>query len=364
MPIVELAPVDVQAELARGGVALLDVREPEEVQAGYIPNAICIPREQLAVRAHELPSNRGAAVAVYCQSGVRSRLAAQQLIALGYEHIINMTGGYRAWQAAKLPFVTSGLTADQSTRFARHLRLSEVGVEGQKKLLAARVVLVGAGGLGSPVALYLAAAGVGCLDIIDDDIVDLTNLQRQILHGTTSVGQAKVDSASQALARITPETRVRTHQVRLNASNVHELLQGADVVVDGTDNFAARYLINDAAIARGIPVVHAAIFRFEGQATVFGPHGAPCYRCLFPEPPPADGTLSCSEAGVLGVLPGLLGVVQATETIKLILGVGTTLVGRLVLYDALAMTWRELPVARDQSCVLCGPRPESNAATE
>jgi molybdopterin/thiamine biosynthesis adenylyltransferase len=294
-------------------------------------------------------------VVVYCASGTRSLLAVRALHELGYAGARSLAGGFTAWQRAGLPWAQPrALRPDQAQRYARHTRLPEIGTAGQLRLLDARVLCIGAGGLGSPAAMYLAAAGVGTLGIVDDDVVDASNLQRQILHATDRVGAPKVDSAEQTLRGLNPDVRVVKHRTRLDAANALELLAGYEVVIDGTDNFATRYLVNDCALRLGRPVVHASIFRFEGQLTVFAAAGAPCYRCLYAHPPPPEEAPSCAEAGVLGVLPGLLGVLQATEAIKLLLGLGTSLIGRLVLYDALTARFRELRLRRDPTCPACG----------
>ncbi|MCK6372365.1 MAG: molybdopterin-synthase adenylyltransferase MoeB, partial [Gammaproteobacteria bacterium] len=292
-----------------------------------------------------------------CASGKRSRIAVERLRAAGLE-ARSLAGGLDAWRAAGLPVsapaTVGGLDATQLERYSRHLRLTEIGLQGQRKLRAAKVVCVGAGGLGSPAALYLAAAGVGELGIVDDDVVELSNLQRQVLHTTASIGRPKTESAAEMLAALNPDVRVTPYRVRLTAENAPQLLARYDVIVDASDNFATRYAIADAALALGRPVIHAAIQGFEGQLTAFGPQGRPCYRCLFPTPPPADAAPSCEEAGVLGVLPGILGTLQAAEALKLVLGIGEPLAGRLVLLDALALRFHELEVAADPACV-CAP---------
>ncbi len=332
----------------------IDVREGDEYQDGYIPGALWIPRGKLELRIEEAVSNRDADIVVYCAGGTRSALAARSLGELGYTRVRSLSGGFGAWKKAGLPvdkpFVFS---AAQKSRYARHIMLPEVGEAGQAKLLSARVLLIGAGGLGSPAGLYLGAAGIGTIGIVDDDVVDASNLQRQVLHNTTRIGTAKVESAKKTLSELNPDVNVVSHALRMTSENVLSILQDYDVIVDGADNFQTRYLLNDAALICKKPVVHASIFRFEGQITTFVPYAGPCYRCLYPEPPPAGMAPSCNEAGVLGVLPGVIGVMQATEVIKLLLGIGTSLVGRLVVYDALSTSFRELKLRRDPQCAVC-----------
>jgi molybdopterin/thiamine biosynthesis adenylyltransferase len=294
-------------------------------------------------------------IVVYCAGGVRSALAAQALGELGYSDVASLTGGFNKWKDEGRDWVTPRtLDADQRNRYQRHLLLPEVGEAGQQRLLESKVLLLGAGGLGSPAALYLAAAGVGTIGIVDMDVVDPSNLQRQILHNLDRVGDRKVDSAKKTLTAMNPDVNVVTYDVRLGADNVLEIIDGYDVIVDGTDNFPTRYLVNDAALLKQIPVVHGSIFRFEGQATVFYPYEGPCYRCLVPEPPPAELAPSCAEAGVLGVLPGIVGSIQAVEAIKLLLKLGDPLVGRLLAYDALEQSFRTFKVRRDPACPACG----------
>ncbi|HEY1554549.1 MAG TPA: molybdopterin-synthase adenylyltransferase MoeB [Kofleriaceae bacterium] len=341
------------AERAR--VTLIDVREADEHAQGAIAGAAWIPRGFLESRIEKLATDRGAAIVVYCASGNRSLFAQRTLAELGYTNVRSLAGGFTGWKRAGQPWeLPTALRADQMTRYSRHTLLPEVGTAGQMKLLAAKIACIGAGGLGSPAAMYLAAAGVGTLGIVDDDVVDASNLQRQILHGTDRLGVPKVDSAEQTIARLNPDVRVVKHRVRLTAHNALELLAPYDVIIDGADNFATRYLVNDVALKLAKPVVHASIFRFEGQLTVFSATGAPCYRCLYPQPPPPEEAPSCAEGGVLGVLPGAVGVLQATEAIKLVLGIGSPLAGRLVLYDALGARFRELKLRRDPRCPTCG----------
>ncbi len=335
--------------------ALIDVREADEHAQGTIPGAVHIPRGFLELRIERAVPDRGAPVVVYCASGTRSVLAARSLAELGYTHVRSLAGGFTGWKRAGLPWEQPlALRPDQETRYSRHTLIPEIGVAGQLKLLSAKVLCIGAGGLGSPSSMYLAAAGVGTIGVVDDDVVDASNLQRQILHATERVGTPKVDSAEQTLRGLNPDVKVNKHRARIVSANALELIGGYDVVVDGADNFATRYLVNDAALRLGVPVVHASIFRFEGQLTVFPASGSPCYRCLYPEPPPAEEAPSCAEAGVLGVLPGIMGVLQATEAIKLVLGLGDTLAGRLLVYDALKLRFRELKLRRDPRCPTCG----------
>ena len=343
----------------RPGAVVLDVREPDEYEQGAIPGAVHIPRGTLESSVENRLTDKSAPVIIHCASGVRSAFAAKTLRDMGYQDVVSMTGGFNKWKDEGRPWAAPRkLTAEQRNRYQRHLLLPEVDVEGQLKLLDARVLLLGAGGLGSPAALYLAAAGVGTIGIVDMDVVDESNLQRQILHNVDRIGERKVDSAKKTLTAINPDVNVVTHDVRLGADNVMGILGGYDVVVDGTDNFPVRYLVNDASLKLGIPVVHGSIFRFEGQATVFKPHDGPCYRCLLPEPPPAELAPSCAEAGVLGVLPGIIGSLQAIEAIKLILGVGDDLSGRLLAYDSMDQTFRTFKVRRDPECPACSIDPE------
>ena len=335
--------------------ALIDVREPDENAQGQIPASVHIPRGFLEIRIERAVPNRESPVVLYCASGTRSVLAARSLAELGYTNVRSLAGGFTGWKRAGLPWEQPlVLRADQEARYSRHTLIPEVGVAGQLKLLGAKVLCIGAGGLGSPSSMYLAAAGVGTLGMIDDDMVDASNLQRQILHATDRVGVPKVESAEQTLRGLNPDVKVDKHRTRITSANALELVKPYDVIIDGADNFATRYLVNDVALRLGKPVVHASIFRFEGQITVFPAAGSPCYRCLYPQPPPAEEAPSCAEAGVLGVLPGIMGVLQATEAIKLILGVGDVLAGRLVCYDALKTRFRELKLRRDPKCPTCG----------
>jgi molybdopterin/thiamine biosynthesis adenylyltransferase/rhodanese-related sulfurtransferase len=331
------------------GAVVLDVREPDEYEQGAIPGAVHIPRGTLESGIEGRVPNKATPLVVHCAGGTRSAFAAQTLAQLGYTDVVSVAGGFNKWKDEGRDWTTPrNLTADQRNRYQRHLLLPEVDVEGQLKLLDARVLLLGAGGLGSPAALYLAAAGVGTIGIIDMDVVDASNLQRQILHNMDRIGERKVDSAKKTLTAINPDVNVVTYDLRLGADNVEQILsEGWDVIVDGTDNFPTRYLVNDASVKLGIPVVHGSIFRFEGMVTVFDPKRGPTYRDMVPEPPPAELAPSCAEAGVLGVLPGIIGSIQAIETIKLLLGLGDPLVGRLLAYDSLEQSFREYKVQVD-----------------
>jgi sulfur-carrier protein adenylyltransferase/sulfurtransferase len=356
----EVDPGDVRAELANG-VVLVDVREAEEFEAGHIPGAVHVPRSYLESRIENAVPDRGAHVVLYCQSGNRSAWGAHTLKdLLGYHNVESMRGGIALWKDRGYEVeVPKSLTREQRERYSRHLLIPEVGVEGQQKLLEAKVLLLGAGGLGSPAALYLAAAGVGTLGIVDDDAVDLSNLQRQVVHTTDRIGVPKVDSAEETIRAINPDVEVVKYPVRLDASNIMEIIEGYDVIVDGLDNFPTRYLLNDASVRSRIPVVSAAILGFDGQLSVFAPYEGPCYRCLFREPPPAELAPSCGANGVLGVLPGVMGLLQATEAIKLVIGQGDPLIGRLLLYDALGATFTTVKVQRDPECPICSRDPES-----
>jgi molybdopterin/thiamine biosynthesis adenylyltransferase/rhodanese-related sulfurtransferase len=352
----EVDPPDAQALLEQGGVTFLDVREPDEYEQGAIPNAVHLPRGHLEFQVEGKLPDKSGPIVVYCAGGVRSAFAAKTMQDLGYSDVQSLIGGFNKWKDDGRPWkAPEALAPAQRNRYQRHLLLPEVGETGQLKLLNSKVLLLGAGGLGSPAGLYLAAAGVGTLGIIDMDVVDESNLQRQILHNIDRVGERKVDSAKKTLTALNPDVNVVTYDVRLGADNILDIIDGYDVILDGTDNFPTRYLVNDASLLKHIPVVHGSIFRFEGQATVFDPYNGPCYRCLIPEPPPAELAPSCAEAGVLGVLPGIIGSIQAIETIKLLLGLGETLVGRLLSYDALEESFRTFKVRRDPACPACGP---------
>jgi molybdopterin/thiamine biosynthesis adenylyltransferase/rhodanese-related sulfurtransferase len=365
----ELDPSEVKAAVATGngdGPVLVDVRESTEWDAGHIPGAKHVPRGYLESRIEGVIGDRSRHVVLYCASGQRSALAAHTLKdLLGYEHVSSMTGGITLWKDRGYDVqVPKSLTPEQRERYSRHLLVPEIGLEGQTKLLESKVLLLGAGGLGSPTALYLAAAGVGTLGIVDDDEVDLSNLQRQVIHTTDRIGVAKVDSAEESVKAINPDVEVVKYKTRLDASNIMEIIQGYDVIVDGVDNFPTRYLLNDATVRLGIPVVSASILGFDGQLSVFKPHDGPCYRCLYPVPPPAELAPSCGANGVLGVLPGTMGLLQATEVIKLVTGAGEPLVGRLLLYEALGATFTELKVRRDPDCPICSKDPAEISDSE
>src|SRR5918998_1274072 len=341
---------------ANPATVVLDVREPDEYEQGALPNAVHIPRGHLESQVESRLADKDAPVLVYCAGGTRSAFAARTLGELGYSDVVSLAGGFNKWKNENRDWSTPRtLSPEQRNRYQRHLLLPEVGEEGQQKLLDAKMLLLGAGGLGSPAALYLAAAGVGTLGVIDMDVVDESNLQRQILHNMDRIGERKVDSAKKTLTAINPDVNVVTYDVRLGADNILDIIDGYDVIVDGTDNFPTRYLVNDASLLKRIPVIHGSIFRFEGQATVFAPYEGPCYRCMIPEPPPPELAPSCAEAGVLGVLPGIVGSIQAIEAIKILLGLGETLIGRLLAYDSLEQSFRTFKVNRDPGCPSCGP---------
>jgi sulfur-carrier protein adenylyltransferase/sulfurtransferase len=339
--------------------ALLDVRERDEWEEGHIPGAVFIPRGNLESSVEQTLPDKSRRILVYCAAGNRSAFAAKTLEELGYDDVVNLAGGYTDWKRNGHPTqLPRGLGEEQRRRYSRHLLIPEVGEAGQLRLLDARVLLIGAGGLGSPSSLYLAAAGVGTLGIVDDDAVDATNLQRQIVHSTDRLGEPKAESAKRTLEALNPDVTVNTYRERLTSENVDRILgEGWDVIVDGADNFPTRYLLNDASVWHRIPVVHGSIFRFEGQVTVLKPHEGPCYRCLFPQPPPPELAPSCAEGGVLGVLPGVIGSIQANEALKLALGIGEPLVGRLLLFDALAGSFTEVTLRRDPACPVCGDNP-------
>jgi molybdopterin/thiamine biosynthesis adenylyltransferase/rhodanese-related sulfurtransferase len=355
---VRTIPLDaLKARLDAGTpTTLVDVREQHEFNAGFIPGAVHIPRAFLEQQAESKLPNKDAPIVVYCAAGTRSAFATKTLSEMGYTDVLSANPGFTRWKDVRYPVQTPpNLTEAQRDRYSRHLMLPEVGDVGQAKLLKSRVLLLGAGGLGSPSALYLAAAGVGTLGLVDADVVDASNLQRQILHATSRIGQAKVDSAEVALRDLNPDVHVIKYKERLTSENVERILADKwDVIVDGCDNFPTRYLVNDASLLHKIPVVHGSIFRFDGQVTTFLPFQGPCYRCLYPEPPPAHLAPSCSEAGVLGILPGMIGILQATETVKVLLGLGDTLSGRLLQYDSLGMTFRTFKLRRDDACPGCG----------
>lgn len=353
----EVEPAEAET-LRAAGHLVLDVREPDEYEQGALPGALYIARGQLESNIEGRVPDKATPIVVYCAGGVRSAFAAKTLAELGYTDVVSMIGGFNRWKDEgrewKAPQV---LTPEQRNRYQRHLLLPEVGEKGQQKLLDAKVLLLGAGGLGSPAAMYLAAAGVGTIGIIDMDVVDESNLQRQILHNIDRVGDRKVDSAKKTLTLLNPDVNVVAHDTRLGADNVVELLSQYDLVVDGADNFPSRYLLNDASLKTGTTVVHGSIFRFEGQVTVFKPYDGPCYRCFLPEPPPPELAPSCAEAGVLGVLPGIVGSIQALEAIKEILDLGDSLSGRLLAYDSLEQSFRTYKIRRDPNCPACSVDP-------
>src|SRR5215510_12567011 len=352
----EITVQDVQDKFnPDNGFTLLDVREDDEWQQGHLDRAIFLPRGFLEVKADKALADRSQPIVVYCAGGVRSALAAKTLQDLGYTDVYSMRGGFNEWKNNGLPFVTpEKFGKDQMARYSRHLRIPEVGEEGQKKLLKSKVLLVGAGGLGSPAGVYLAASGVGTLGLVDYDVVDESNLQRQILHWTSSVGMPKVDSARRTLFEVNPDVKVRTHPIHLDASNILDVFRDYDVIVSGSDNFTTAYMVNDAAILLKKPVVYGSIFRFDGQASTFIPYKGPCFRCLYPTATPPELAPSCDEAGVLGVLPGVVGLVQATEAVKVLLNIGEPLVGRLLVYDALGMSFKTFRGRRDPNCSTCG----------
>ncbi len=366
-PFIKEVQPDEAAKEREAGVRVVDVREQSEWDAGHIPGAELMPLGTVAQVATERLPKKDERIVVHCAAGVRSAVAAYQLQQLGFTNVASMAGGFEQWRRQGLP-VEAPLGAKQLERYSRHLLIPEVGIAGQQKLLRSKVLLIGAGGLGSPSAYYLAAAGVGTLGIIDSDVVDATNLQRQILHSTERIGEAKVDSAKRTLEALNPDVNVVAYRERLGSENIDRIIADYDVIVDGADNFPTRYLLNDASVKWRKPVVHGSIYRFEGQVTVFQPFpgpragGAgseqgPCYRCLFHEPPPPELAPSCAEAGVLGVLPGVIGTIQANEVLKLLLGIGEPLIGRYLLFDALDATFREVKLRRDPKCPACGEHP-------
>jgi molybdopterin/thiamine biosynthesis adenylyltransferase len=360
----EATPQEVQDLLKQGDVQLGDVREKNEWDEGHLPGAAFVPKSYLEQWAEDRLPSKDKPTILYCAGGVRSVMAADALQKLGYTNVISMTGGFNRWKDSGLPWTRpETLAPEQAQRYSRHLLIPEVGERGQLKLLSSKVLLIGAGGLGSPAALYLAAAGVGTLGIVDSDVVDASNLQRQILHNSERLGRSKVESARETITALNPDVKVVGYEERLTAANIDRVISGYDVVVDGSDNFPTRYLVNDASVKHSIPVVHGSIYRFEGQVTVFKPFDGgsfgrgPCYRCLFHQPPPPELAPSCAEAGVLGVLPGIIGSIQASEAIKLLLGIGEPLIGRYLLFDALDTTFREVKLRRDPACPVCGEHP-------
>jgi len=354
----EATPQQVADLLRSGDVQLADVREKDEWDAGHLPGAVHVPKSYLEQWSEDRIPDKTKTTILYCAGGVRSVMAADTLSKLGYTNLISMTGGFNRWKDSGMATVTpESFTPEQAQRYSRHLLIPEVGEAGQHTLLRSKVLLIGAGGLGSPAAYYLAAAGVGQLGIVDSDVVDQSNLQRQILHSTDRLGQPKALSAKQTLEALNPDVTVVPYQERLTSENIDRIIADYDVIIDGADNFPTRYLLNDASVTWSKPVVHGSIYRFEGQITVFKPQAGPCYRCLFPTPPPAEMAPSCAEAGVLGVLPGVIGSLQANEAIKLLLGIGEPLIGRYLLFDALDTSFREVKLRRDPACPVCGTNP-------
>jgi sulfur-carrier protein adenylyltransferase/sulfurtransferase len=349
----EVTPQEVDA-LPPGGATLVDVREASEWEQGYIPGAHHVSKSYIEQQIEAVAPDRDQPVILYCAGGIRSLFAAQTLADMGYANVASMSQGFQGWKSAGLPFDKPVvLDPEQKQRYSRHLLIPEVGSAGQARLLASKALLIGAGGLGSPAALYLAAAGVGTIGLVDFDVVDLSNLQRQIVHTTDRVGERKVESAKIAINALNPDVKVIAHEEMLVADNVERIIAGYDVILDGTDTFETRYILNDAAVAAGIPVIHASVFRFEGQLTTFVPYEGPCYRCLYPTPPPPELAPGCSVAGVLGVVPGILGLLQTNEALKVLLGIGNTLAGRLLLFDALETEFTELQLRRDPMCPVC-----------
>lgn len=364
--ITEISAQDLKRRLDAGeDLTVVDVREREEFIQGHLPDAVFIPRGYLELQIEQNQPDRDQPVVIYCAGGVRSALAARNLKEMGYTNVISLVGGFNGWKNAGLPFkVPTVLTQEQRIRYSRHTLLNDVGEAGQIKLLESKVLLIGAGGLGSPAAMYLAAAGVGTLGIVDFDTVDVSNLQRQILHGTKDVGRPKVDSATDRIHDMNPDVKVIGHREPITSDNALDIIRNYDIVINGSDNFPTRYLVNDACQFLGKPLVDASIFMFEGQVTVYQPadpangiEGGPCYRCLYPDPPPPGEVPSCSEAGVLGVLPGIVGSIEAIEAIKLIIGIGEPLIGRLLMIDTMDMTFRTLKIGRNPECPVCGDHP-------
>jgi molybdopterin/thiamine biosynthesis adenylyltransferase/rhodanese-related sulfurtransferase len=351
--IKEVTPQEVDA-LPAGAATIVDVREASEWEQGHLPGAHHVSKSYIEQQIEAVAPDRDAPVILYCAGGVRSLFAGQTLAEMGYTNVASMSSGFQGWKGAGLKFETPVvLSAEQKLRYSRHLLIPEVGAAGQARLLGSKALLIGAGGLGSPASLYLAAAGVGTIGIVDFDVVDVSNLQRQILHTTDRVGERKTESAKRSINALNPEVKVVVHEEMLVAANVERIIKGYDVILDGTDTFETRYILNDAAVAAGIPVVHASVFRFEGQLTTFIPYEGPCYRCLYPTPPPPELAPGCSVAGVLGVVPGILGLLQANEALKVLLGIGQTLAGRLLLFDALETEFTELKLRRDPNCPVC-----------
>jgi sulfur-carrier protein adenylyltransferase/sulfurtransferase len=358
----ELSPGEAEVAV-EAGARLIDVRETSEWEDGHIPGSVLIPKSYVEQQIEGQVPDRDTPVVLYCAGGVRSLIAGTTLRLMGYANVASMSGGFQQWKSEGRPWrKPTVLTPAQKQRYSRHLLMPEVGVEGQARLINSKVLLIGAGGLGAPAMLYLSAAGVGTLGVVDFDVVDVSNLQRQVIHTNDRVGQKKVDSAAETIHALNPETKMVTYDEMLSEANVERLIEGYDVILDGTDTFETRYTLNDAAVRARIPVVHASVFRFEGQLTVFKPFEGPCYRCLYPTPPPPELAPGCSVAGVLGVVPGTMGMLQATEALKLLLGIGDPLVGRLLIYDALDSSFTELSLRRDPNCPACGDRAVGAAA--
>ncbi len=357
--IKEMTPEEVRERLKAGEPwALLDVREQNEWDEGHVEDAHFIPRGFLEIRVEKTLPERDKPLVVYCAGGVRSAMAAKTLHDMGYSNVVSMSGGFSRWRELDYPVMKPRVLSDvEVERYSRQIRIPEVGIAGQTKILESSVLVIGAGGLGCPSSIYLTAAGVGTIGIVDNDVVDLSNLQRQILHNTSSIGSPKTESAKATLNEINPLTEVRTYQEQLTSANIMDIIEPYDIIVDGTDNFPTRYLINDASVWTGKPNIHGSVFRFEGQVTLFHPDNGPCYRCLYPHPTPPDLAPSCADAGVLGVLPGIVGMLQAVETLKFIIGQGDSLAGRLITYDALTTTFREFKLQRDPDCPVCGENP-------
>jgi molybdopterin/thiamine biosynthesis adenylyltransferase/rhodanese-related sulfurtransferase len=355
-PAVREVSADEAVELARGGYRVIDVREQSEWDAGHVGGATLLPMREVPDRIAEVAPDRDAPILLHCASGARSARVAAWMAQSGYTNVVNMKDLVSRWKGLGGTWEepTQLLTPGQQRRYSRQVLIPEIGQEGQRKLLDAKVLLIGAGGLGSPTALYLAASGVGTIGLVDDDVVDESNLQRQVLHGVDRVGMLKVDSAELTIRGLNPETTVVKHVERLGPDNVERLIAGYDVIVDGTDNFDTRYVLNDAAVRLRKPVVHGSIYRWDGQVTTFVPFEGPCYRCMYPTQPPPELAPACSVAGVLGVLPGIAGVIQANEVFKLVLGVGEPLAGRLLMFDAMSTTFDEVRIWRDPACAACG----------
>ena len=363
--IAEVSTDEAASRITTAGTVVLDVREPDEYEQGALVDVVHIPRGHLEAQVEARISGHDTPIVVYCAGGVRSAFAAKTLGELGYTDVVSMAGGFGRWKDEGKPWkAPASLTPEQRNRYQRHLLLPEVGEKGQLALFEKKVLMIGAGGLGSPAALYLAAAGVGTLGIVDMDVVDASNLQRQILHNLDRIGDRKVDSAKKTLTLMNPDLNVVTYDTRLGADNIEAIMTGYDLIVDGTDNFPTRYLVNDVSLKVGIPVVFGALFRFDGQVTIFKPHDGPCYRCMLPEPPPAEMAPSCAEAGVLGVLPGIIGSLQAMEAIKYLLNLGDSLSGRLLTYDALEASFRPLKIRRDPNCPACSIDPKDIVIAE